>query len=89
MVPIEEQVTLKVTKVPDHMLKFARLSSHFARFGEVVNIQLRRERKTALVEFADHKSAEAAFKSPRSVLNNRFIRVKHTTLATTRECTAL
>lgn len=39
-VPFEEKRTLRVASVPAHLLKMSKLSSYFARFGDVVNIKV-------------------------------------------------
>lgn len=71
----EERKTLYVKSIPPNQMNLMKLSAHFGRFGTVVNIQLRPKEGAAYVQFDDHASAERAFKSPKSVMGNRFIKV--------------
>eukprot|EP00939_MAST-03C_sp_MAST-3C-sp1_P000083 g83.t1 len=66
---------LHLTSVPKFALKAHKLRSHFSRFGRVANIFLRFKEKEAYVEFVDRPSANRAFRSPRPVCNNRFIKL--------------
>ncbi|KAH9187979.1 hypothetical protein AeNC1_010048 [Aphanomyces euteiches] len=72
----DEATTLRVENVDPKFINMVKLSAHFSRFGEVVNVQMRPEYKAAFVQFATPESARKAFHSPMPVCNNRFISVK-------------
>ncbi|CAG0922037.1 unnamed protein product [Notodromas monacha] len=69
--------SLEIRKIPAKENDIVTLSSHFAKFGKIVNIQVNYNdlHDAALITFALPSEAHAAFKSPEPVLNNRFIRV--------------
>jgi RNA-binding protein 26 len=54
----------------------AKLTLHFSKFGNVVNVQMRPNFKCAFVQYATEEEAKKAFHSPIPVCNNRFIEVK-------------
>ncbi|RHY32821.1 hypothetical protein DYB32_002197 [Aphanomyces invadans] len=74
--PTAASTTLRVENVDAKFINMVKLSGHFSRFGEVVNVQMRPEFKAAFVQFATAEAARKAFHSPMPVCNNRFIAVK-------------
>jgi RNA recognition motif-containing protein len=82
----EESATLKCTGIPRYV-KEAELYSHFAKFGKIVKMDLKRfgaddpsgmDQKTyneCLVQFEDASDCRKCLSSPLSVLNNRFIKI--------------
>ncbi|KAF0691824.1 Aste57867_17013 [Aphanomyces stellatus] len=72
----EAATTLRVENVDPKFINMVKLSGHFSRFGEVVNVQMRPDFRAAFVQFATADSARKAFHSPMPVCNNRFISVK-------------
>ncbi|KAL5964474.1 Zinc finger protein swm [Taenia solium] len=73
----QQQCSLLVTKLPWRVNEPHRLREHFARFGNVVNIQTHfgGQNSQALVTYASVAEAEAAYRSPEPILSNRFIRL--------------
>lgn len=69
--------SLVVRRIPVEMNRVENLSQHFAQFGPVVDIQCAFESNSdaALVVFGNNQAAQAAFKCPQPVFNNRFIRL--------------
>ncbi|ETV66261.1 hypothetical protein, variant [Aphanomyces astaci] len=71
-----DSTTLRVENVDAKFINMVKLSGHFSRFGDVVNVQMRPEFRAAFVQFATPEAARKAFHSPMPVCNNRFIAVK-------------
>ncbi len=74
---LSPNTTLILKKVPIELNRIDQLRSHFSKFGQIVEILCGYENdpKASLIRFATNQQANAAFKSPQSVFNNRFIRV--------------
>lgn len=72
-----DNTTLVISNIPEELLvhSFDKLSSHFSKFGEVLNVQVKAHLKKAFVKFKDPLDAQKAFDSPEAVLGNRFIRI--------------
>lgn len=68
---------LVLRKVPLDMNRPEIIRGHFLRFGQILDIQCKYDNLTdaTLIRFANNQQAFAAFKSPESILNNRFIRI--------------
>lgn len=69
--------SLVVRKIPIEMNRVESLSQHFAKFGQLVDIQCGFEQNSdaALIIYANNQSALSAYKCPQPVFNNRFIRL--------------
>ncbi len=69
--------TLVLRKVPNELNRSDVIRQHFIKFGQIVEIQCKYDNHNdaALIRFANNQQAFAAFKSPESILNNRFIRI--------------
>lgn len=70
------KTTLRVSNVDPKYVNMTKLSLHFSKFGNVVNVQMRPNFKCAYVQYATEEEAKKAFHSPIPVCNNRFIEVK-------------
>lgn len=70
------KTTLRVSNVDPKYVNMTKLSLHFSKFGNVVNVQMRPSFKCAYVQYATEDEAKKAFHSPIPVCNNRFIEVK-------------
>lgn len=72
-----ENTILIVRKIPDQLNNPEKMRQHFSKFGQLIDIkcQFEQRKDAALVQFATNQQAFAAYKSPQSVLNNRFIRL--------------
>jgi len=66
-----------VRSIPTEFNNITNLNAHFAKFGNLQNIQINFEgdANSALLTFSNTMEAEAAFTSSEAVLNNRFIKV--------------
>lgn len=69
--------SLVVRKIPIELNRVDRLSQHFSKFGPIVDIQCGFENNSdaALVVFGNNQAAQAAYKCPQPMFNNRFIRL--------------
>ena len=67
--------TLVVEKIPEDKLSLDAVNSWFKRFGTVTNVAIDARTAKALVSFADHSEAHAAWKSEDAVFGNRFVKV--------------
>lgn len=69
--------TLVLRKVPNELNRPDVIKQHFLKFGQILDVQSNYDNlnDAALIKFANNQSAFAAFKSPESILNNRFIRI--------------
>ena len=68
--------TLVVKKVPADLNRVEKMQQHFAKFGQILDIQCPYESPDAsLIKFATNQQAFAAYKCPQPVFNNRFIRL--------------
>ncbi len=68
---------LAVRNIPPQVNNIAHLNNHFAKFGNLVNVQIQFEGDpaSALVTFSNKEEAEGAFTSAEAVLGNRFIKM--------------
>lgn len=68
---------LAVRNIPPNQNNIAHINNHFAKFGNLVNVQVQFEGDpaSALVTFSTVAEAEEAFNSPDAVLGNRFIKM--------------
>ncbi|TMW58372.1 hypothetical protein Poli38472_009931 [Pythium oligandrum] len=74
--PVGARTTLRVTNVDPKYVNMTKLSLHFSKFGNVVNVQMRPNYRCAYVQYTTEEEAKKAFHSPIPVCNNRFIEVK-------------
>lgn len=67
--------TLVVEKIPEEKLSLGSVNEWFKRFGTVTNVAVDAVSAKALVTFANHDEALAAWKSEDAVFGNRFVKV--------------
>ncbi|KAJ7042497.1 hypothetical protein C8F04DRAFT_1207989 [Mycena alexandri] len=67
--------TLVVEKIPEDKLSLEHVNDWFKRFGTVTNVAIDSSSAKALVSFANHEEAHAAWKSEDAVFNNRFVKL--------------
>lgn len=74
---VNTNTTLVLRKVPNDLNRPELIRQHFMKFGQVMDVQCRYDNlnDATLIRFANNQQAFAAFKSPESILNNRFIRI--------------
>ncbi|XP_040070393.1 RNA-binding protein 26 isoform X1 [Ixodes scapularis] len=72
-----DRCELEVRKVPRNLNTITELNNYFSRFGNIVNLQVCYEGdpEAALIRFATHGEANAAYRCTEAVLNNRFIKL--------------
>jgi hypothetical protein len=71
----ESATTIVVEQIPEDKFDVDSIKNFFAQFGGVTDVTLRSNQKIALVHFEDHKAATDAYNSPKSVFDNRFVKV--------------
>lgn len=71
----ESKLTLVAKNVDPKYVNISKFIGHFARFGEVINVQMRPKHKAGVVQFTKEDDATRAFQSPMPVCNNRFIKL--------------
>ncbi|KAL4243123.1 RNA-binding protein 26/27 [Abortiporus biennis] len=67
--------TLVVEKIPEDKLSLGAINDWFKKFGTVTNVAVDSNSAKALVSFASHDEAHAAWKSEDAVFGNRFVKV--------------
>jgi len=67
--------SLTVVGIPHVLNTMGKLSDHFSKFGDVVNIEVLQSQKKAVIKYNSHMEALKAIKSPEAVMGNRFIKV--------------
>ncbi|CAG5120836.1 unnamed protein product, partial [Candidula unifasciata] len=70
-------LTLEVWKIPHEYNNIAKLNEHFGKFGNLTNIQVKFQGDpgAALITYSNSSEANAAYRSPEPVFNNRFIKL--------------
>ncbi|KAI6205978.1 hypothetical protein M3Y94_00853400 [Aphelenchoides besseyi] len=76
-VPPMISTSIEVRRIPYELNKLGTINEHFSQFGVITNIQISFDGTpdTALVTFAKLPDAQAAMKSEKAILGNRFIRL--------------
>ncbi|KAL3439329.1 hypothetical protein BDV09DRAFT_190900 [Aspergillus tetrazonus] len=67
--------TIVVEQIPDDKLDEFIVREFFSQYGEITDLQLQPHRKLALITYADHATAKAAWSSPKVIFDNRFVKV--------------
>ncbi|KAL6237352.1 hypothetical protein BDW75DRAFT_86989 [Aspergillus navahoensis] len=67
--------TIVVEQIPDEKLNEFKVREFFSQYGEITDLQLQPHRKLALITYADHATAKAAWSSPKVIFDNRFVKV--------------
>lgn len=67
--------TLVVEKIPEDKLSLGAINNWFQKFGTITNVAVDTNGAKALVSFAEHEEARAAWKSEDAVFGNRFVKV--------------
>ncbi|PVG04759.1 hypothetical protein CPB86DRAFT_868656 [Serendipita vermifera] len=66
-------LTIVVEKLPPEKTNISELTNWFSKFGTVTNVAVDTRGNRALVSFASHDEAHAAWKSEEAVFGNRFV----------------
>lgn len=67
--------TLAVQNVPNEYLTIDKINDFFKKFGTITNIKLTTGPPGAILQFARHEEALAAYKCPDPIFGNRFVKV--------------
>ncbi|KAK0776082.1 hypothetical protein LTR59_009276 [Friedmanniomyces endolithicus] len=67
--------SIVVEQIPEEHFDEQSVRAFFGEFGSVESVTMQPYKRLAVVQFASHDSAKAAYKSPKSVFENRFVKV--------------
>ncbi|KAI6866551.1 hypothetical protein KC323_g3852 [Hortaea werneckii] len=67
--------TRVVEQIPEENFDEQSVRDFFSQFGTVTHVTMEHSQLLAIVDFDDHDSAKAAYDSPKSVFDNRFVKV--------------
>ncbi|KAI7503795.1 hypothetical protein KC347_g8498 [Hortaea werneckii] len=67
--------TLVVEQIPEENFDEQSVRDFFGQFGTVTHITMEPYQRLAIVDYDNHESAKAAYDSPKSVFDNRFVKV--------------
>ncbi|KAK0934469.1 hypothetical protein LTR29_013939 [Friedmanniomyces endolithicus] len=67
--------SIVVEQIPEEHFDEQSVRAFFGDFGNVESVTMQPYKRLAVVQFASHDSAKAAYKSPKSVFENRFVKV--------------
>ncbi|KAK0876124.1 hypothetical protein LTR87_010081 [Friedmanniomyces endolithicus] len=67
--------SIVVEQIPKEHFDEQSVRAFFGEFGSVESVTMQPYKRLAVVQFASHDSAKAAYKSPKSVFENRFVKV--------------
>ncbi|KAF1811645.1 hypothetical protein P152DRAFT_449926 [Eremomyces bilateralis CBS 781.70] len=67
--------TIVVEQIPEEKFTEEAVRSFFSEYGAVESIDMQPYKRLALVKFSDFASALQAYQSPKSVFDNRFVKV--------------
>ncbi|KAL4909992.1 hypothetical protein BDW74DRAFT_144173 [Aspergillus multicolor] len=67
--------TIVVEQIPDDKLDEFSVKEFFSQYGEITELSLQPYKKLALITYADHATAKAAWSSPKVIFDNRFVKV--------------
>ncbi|KAG0221354.1 hypothetical protein BGW41_006846 [Actinomortierella wolfii] len=66
---------LVVENIPQEFNTIDQVNNYFKKFGPLTNIQVDQVARKALIQYATHEEAHAAYSSPEVIFNNRFVKV--------------
>ncbi|KAM3516309.1 hypothetical protein MY11210_000068 [Beauveria gryllotalpidicola] len=67
--------TIVVENIPDESLSEERVRDFFAQFGNIQEVTMQPNKHLAIVKYNSWDEASAAYKSPKVIFNNRFVKV--------------
>ncbi|KAK6346852.1 hypothetical protein TWF696_006958 [Orbilia brochopaga] len=73
--PRESSKALVVECIPDDKLDEQSIHGYFVTFGPIESVEMRPEKKLAILKFENHEDARKAYNSPEPIFNNRFVKV--------------
>lgn len=69
------QPAIVVENIPEESFSEEQVREFFSQFGTVVEISMRPYKRLAIVKYDSHKSADLAYRSPKVIFDNRFVKV--------------
>lgn len=70
-----KRAAIVVENIPEESFSEDTVRDFFSQFGAVVDISMRPYKHLAIVKFDTHDSANAAYRSPKVIFDNRFVKV--------------
>ncbi|KAI9104857.1 hypothetical protein DFS34DRAFT_218663 [Phlyctochytrium arcticum] len=67
--------TLCVQSIPKEFLSIPKVHEFFKHFGDIADIRIDFPAAKAYVQFSNQQAAQAAYRSPHPIFDNRFVRV--------------
>lgn len=64
-----------VEQIPEDNFDEGQVRTFFEAFGSIEDVDMQPYKRLAVVRYADHSSAQAAFNSPKVIFDNRFVKV--------------
>lgn len=71
----KSKTTIVVENIPEEKFTEEAVREFFSEFGEMVNIELRPYRHLAIIKYKEWAEANAAYRSPKVIFDNRFVKV--------------
>ncbi|KAL8348404.1 hypothetical protein RB598_001616 [Gaeumannomyces tritici] len=71
----KSKTTIVVENIPEEKFSEDEVRGFFSQFGNIVSVSMQPYKRLALVKFAKWGSANAAYRSPKVIFDNRFVRV--------------
>ncbi|KAF2221020.1 hypothetical protein BDZ85DRAFT_320993 [Elsinoe ampelina] len=73
--PESDSKAIVVEQIPAEHFNEESVRDFFSEFGMIEDVEMQEVRKLAIVKYTDHEGARSAFKSPKVVFDNRFVKV--------------
>lgn len=67
--------TIVVENIPDEKFTEEEIRGFFSEFGNITDISLRQYKRLAIIKYDSWDSANLAYKSPKVIFDNRFVKV--------------
>jgi RNA-binding protein 26 len=71
----KNNTTIVVEQIPEDKFSEDEVRGFFSEFGNILEISMRPYKRLAIVKFEQWDSAQAAYKSPKVIFDNRFVKV--------------
>lgn len=71
----KNNTTIVVEQIPEDKFTEEEVRGFFSEFGNIIDVSMRPYKRLAIVKFDDWNSANAAYKSPKVIFDNRFVKV--------------
>ncbi|KAL2061814.1 hypothetical protein VTL71DRAFT_7192 [Oculimacula yallundae] len=71
----ESNTTIVVENIPEEKFTEEEVRGFFSEFGNIQDVSMRPYKRLAIVKYDDWNSANAAYKSPAVIFDNRFVKV--------------